>query len=103
VAWGKSAGATQPGQRTPVYPLDVVVQADDRPGLLRDVSEVFAANKMNVTGVNTQSTNSQNSGRNNGQSTAFMTFTVEATDTSRLAPVLAQINSVAGVRNARRR
>jgi GTP pyrophosphokinase len=103
VAWGKSAGAAQPGQRTPVYPLDVVVQADDRPGLLRDVSEVFAANKMNVTGVNTQSTNSQNNGRNNGQSTAFMTFTVEATDTSRLAPVLAQINAVAGVRNARRR
>jgi GTP pyrophosphokinase len=99
VAWGKGASAAQSGQRPAVYPLDVVVQADDRAGLLRDVSEVFAANKMNVTGVNTQS----KTARNNDLSTAYMTFTVEASDTSRLAPVLAQINSVAGVRNARRR
>ncbi len=99
VAWGKHGSAAQAGQRTPVYPLDVVVQAADRPGLLRDVSEVFAANKMNVTGVKTLSSK----GRYKEASHAFMTFTVEATDTSRLSPVLAQINSVAGVQNARRR
>jgi GTP pyrophosphokinase len=77
----------------------VVVEADDRPGLLRDVSEVFAKDKMNVTGVNTQSSPT----RHKDRSTAWMTFTVEASDTNRLAPVLAQINQIAGVRHARRR
>jgi GTP pyrophosphokinase len=107
VAWGQPGRATQPGQpgqRTPVYPLDVLVEADDRPGLLRDVSEVFAKDKMNVTGVNTLSKDGRlkTSKASDGR-TAWMTFTVEATDTSRLAPVLAQINRVAGVRHARRR
>jgi GTP pyrophosphokinase len=30
------------------------VEAADRQGLLRDISEVFAKEKMNVTGVQTQ-------------------------------------------------
>ncbi|MDE2082017.1 MAG: bifunctional (p)ppGpp synthetase/guanosine-3',5'-bis(diphosphate) 3'-pyrophosphohydrolase [Burkholderiales bacterium] len=90
VAWGPPAA-----DRPAVYPLDVVVEAGDRPGLLRDISEVFAKERMNVTGVHTQSA------RDRG--TAWMTFTVEAADAARLAPVLAQIGRVAGVRQARRR
>jgi GTP pyrophosphokinase len=82
-----------------VYPLDVVVEAADRPGLLRDISEVFAKDKMNVTGVNTLSTKP----RAGQGSTASMTFTVELADTARLAPVLAQIGRVPGVRHARRK
>ena len=90
VAWGA------PGrERAAVYPLDVAVEADDRPGLLRDISEVFVKDRMNVTGVHTQSTKDG--------STAWMTFTVEAADVTRLALVLAQIGRVPGVRHARRR
>ena len=48
VAWGGARAATG---RAAVYPVDVVVEADDRPGLLRDISEVFAKESMNVTGV----------------------------------------------------
>ena len=90
VEWGRASG-----DKASVYPLDVLVEADDRPGLLRDVSEVFAKDKMNVTGVNTQSAKDR--------STAWMTFTVEAIDVTRLALVLAQIGRVAGVRHARRK
>jgi GTP pyrophosphokinase len=90
VAWGRPGG-----DKPAVYPLDVVIEADDRGGLLRDISEVFAKEKVNVTGVHTQSAKDG--------STAWMTFTVEVTDTARLGPVLAQIHRVAGVRHARRK
>ncbi len=46
VAWG-----TPRSDRAPLYPVDVVVEASDRQGLLRDISELFAKEKMNVTGV----------------------------------------------------
>ena len=90
VAWGRPAR-----DKAAVYSLDVVLEAADRPGLLRDVSDVFAKDKMNVTGVHTQSAKDR--------STARMTFTVEVADASRLAPVLAQIGHVAGVRHVRRK
>ena len=90
VEWGRPGG-----DRASVYPLDVVVEASDRQGLLRDISEVFAKDKMNVIGVNTQSAKDRG--------TAWMTFTVEVSDVGRLALVLAQIMRVAGVRHARRR
>jgi len=75
--------------------VDVLVEAADRSGLLRDVSEVFAKERINVTGVNSQSTKDR--------STAWMTFTVEVVDAARLAAVLAQVARVPGVRHARRK
>ncbi len=90
VAWG-----TPGSDRPAVYPLDVAIEADDRSGLLRDISEIFAKDKMNVTGVHTQSTKDR--------STAWMTFTVEVGDVARLGQVLAQIARVPGVRHARRK
>jgi GTP pyrophosphokinase len=90
VQWGQvdaDAGA--------VYPLDVILEANDRSGLLRDVSEVFAKEKINVIGVHTQSAKDR--------STAWMTFTIEVADAARLPPVLAQVARVPGVRHARRK
>jgi GTP pyrophosphokinase len=57
LARARDRGGLGPAGRRPgrVYPLDVVVEAADRQGLLRDISEVFAKEKINVTGVNTQS------------------------------------------------
>jgi GTP pyrophosphokinase len=89
VQWGRDSEA--------VYPLDVIIEAGDRQGLLRDITEVFAKEKMNVTGVNTQSVKDSRGG------TAWMTYTIEAADAARLAPVLQQIARVPGVRNAHRR
>jgi GTP pyrophosphokinase len=101
VAWGSGAGR----DKTPLYPLDVVVEAQDRPGLLRDVSEVFAKEKMNVTAVANPSSKARHKDRSRDSSTGtgWLTFTVETSDAARLAPVLAQINRVPGVRHARRR
>ncbi len=42
------------GRGLSVYPVDLAVESNDRQGLLRDISEVFAREKMNVTGVKTR-------------------------------------------------
>ena len=76
-----------------VYPVDVSVEAADRQGLLRDISDVFAREKTNVIGVQTQSV----------KGTAWMTFTVEVADSGRLSKVLGIVATVSGVRSARRR
>ena len=88
VEWGSPR--TEAGA---VYPVDVAVEAADRQGLLRDISEVFTKERMNVTGVQTQSV----------KGTAWMTFTVEIADSARLARVLGVVAEVTGVRSARRR
>jgi len=88
VRWGENKGAD-----ASVYPVDVAVEAFDRQGLLRDISEVFAKEKMNVIGVQTQSV----------KGTAWMTFTVEIGDAVSLNKVLGSVRGVKGVRAARRR
>ncbi|MGE0675202.1 MAG: bifunctional (p)ppGpp synthetase/guanosine-3',5'-bis(diphosphate) 3'-pyrophosphohydrolase [Methylibium sp.] len=88
VAWGRPRG-----DAPAVYPVDVAVEAADRQGLLRDISELFAKEKMNVVGVHTQSL----------KGTAWMTFTVEISDSARLQAVLGSVCQVSGVRSARRR
>jgi GTP pyrophosphokinase len=85
VDWGGAAGAA--------YPVDILVVAQDRQGLLRDVSEVFAREKLNVVGVNSQSLRGD----------AHMLFTVEVGDTGAVRRALAQIGEVAGVLTTRRR
>jgi GTP pyrophosphokinase len=92
VEWG-----TPRAEKAVAYPVDVLVESADRPGLLRDISEVFAKEKMNVTGVRTQSVKDAHGG------TAWMTFTVEVADTSRLGAVLGAVGRVRGVRAARRK
>ena len=81
------------GPEAAFYPVDVSVEARDRQGLLRDISEVFAREKINVIGVQTQSV----------KGVAWMTFTVEVSDATRLNRVLACMTDVDGVRLARRR
>ena len=92
VAWGAPRG-----DRPALYPVDVMVEAADRQGLLRDISELFAKEKMNVTGVKTQSV------KDSGGGTAWMTFTIEVADSARLAHVLGLAGRIAGVRSVRRK
>jgi GTP pyrophosphokinase len=88
VEWGE-----QKADAGSVYAVDVAVEAADRQGLLRDISDVFAREKMNVIGVQTQSV----------KGTAWMTFTIEIADAARLMQVLNTVAAVSGVRSARRR
>ncbi len=90
---GGAQGSGQGGHPAALYPVDVAVEAADRQGLLRDISEVFAREKTNVIGVQTQSV----------KGTAWMTFTVEVSDSGRLNKVLSIVAAVQGVRSARRR
>ncbi len=92
VAWG-APRADRPG----AYPVDVIVEATERPGLLRDLSEVLAKEKMNVAAVTTHTVRDTRGG------TARLTFTVEIADATRLPAVLALLGRVNGVRSARRR
>ena len=55
------------GQSEGVFAVDIVVDANDRQGLLRDISEVLTREKINVIAVNTQSK----------QGKAHMKFTAE--------------------------
>ena len=80
------------GQPVGVFPVDIVVDAHDRQGLLRDISDVFAREKMNVIGVNTMSK----------QGTAHMSFTVEIDNARQLYRTLTLLHEVKGVVGARR-
>jgi GTP pyrophosphokinase len=91
VAWDQSRAEGA------VYAVDVAIEADDRQGLLRDVSEVFAKEKVNVIGVRSESVKGPRQG------TAFMTFTIEVPSSARLAGVLGLAAKVNGVRTARRK
>ncbi len=93
VEWGRPKASATPAGGAAVYPVDVAVEASDRQGLLRDISDVFAREKTNVIGVQTQSV----------KGTAWMTFTVEVSDSGRLGKVLGIVSTVPGVRSARRR
>ncbi len=83
--WGRTAVDT-------VYPVDIFILASDRQGLLRDISEIFSREKINVIGVNTQS----------AKGYARMTFTAEIGATAQLQKALLAIAEVSGVQEARR-
>jgi GTP pyrophosphokinase len=85
VEWGTAGIET-------VYPVDLFILAQDRQGLLRDISEVFSREKINVIGVNTQSAKGQ----------ARMVFTAEIGSTAQAQKALAAIMEVSGVMEARR-
>lgn len=85
VTWGLRADA--------VYPVELMVMAQDRPGLLRDVSEVFAREKMNVIGVNSSSAKGE----------ARMLFTAEIHGAPDLGRVVSAVREVKDVFSVRRR
>ena len=70
----------------------IVVDANDRQGLLRDVSEVLTREKINVIAVSTQSK----------QGEAHMRFTAEIGNVSQLKHTLLLLHEVEGVVGARR-
>jgi GTP pyrophosphokinase len=78
--WGK-------GREGEFYPVDVVVTASDRRGLLRDIGEALAHEKINVTGTRSQSRDDL----------ATMRFTFEVANLAHLRRALATIRDVRGV------
>ncbi len=70
-----------------VFAVDVEIRAQDRSGLLRDVSDTLARHKLNVTAVQTQSRDLE----------ASMRFTLEVRQVGDLPRVLASLAEVKGV------
>lgn len=69
------------------YPVDIIIRAYDRPGLLRDVSQVLLNEKINVLAVNTRSNKEDN--------TALMSLTIEIPGLDALGRLLEQNLAVA--------
>ncbi len=83
--WGEAEGAT--------FPVGIEIDAVDRTGLLRDISEVLSRERINVTATNSMSSDLA----------ARMRFTLEVGHLDQLQRVLALIREVRGVVRAVRR
>ncbi len=70
-----------------IFAIDIEVRAQDRNGLLRDVSDCLARHKVNVTAVHTQTRGLE----------ASMRFTLEVRQVNELPRVLASLAEVKGV------
>ncbi|MEO9136226.1 MAG: bifunctional (p)ppGpp synthetase/guanosine-3',5'-bis(diphosphate) 3'-pyrophosphohydrolase [Casimicrobiaceae bacterium] len=79
--------------REQLFPVDIVVEASDRQGLLRDISELLSREKINVTAVNTQTLKHQ----------ARMAFTLEVESIVQLKRALQLARDIPGVFSAARR
>ncbi|MDJ0879356.1 MAG: GTP diphosphokinase [Halieaceae bacterium] len=86
VSWGSS-------DRRGSYEVDIGIEAYDRPGLLRDITELLAAARINVLSINT-STSSQH--------IATMRLRVEVPDLGFLGKLLNRISGLNNVMSARR-
>lgn len=76
-----------------VFSVDIEVEAMDRQGLLRDISDVLSREKLNVTAVNTLTKKGK----------AFMRFTMEVSGVTQIQRAIQLIREVGEVINARRR
>ncbi|MCY1211962.1 GTP pyrophosphokinase [compost metagenome] len=86
VSWGPAPVQT--------YPVDIIIRAYDRSGLLRDVSQVLLNERINVLAVNTRSNKEDN--------TAAMMLTIEIPGLDALGRLLARISQLPNVIEARR-
>ncbi|MBT8116883.1 MAG: ACT domain-containing protein, partial [Gammaproteobacteria bacterium] len=77
------------------YLVDILVEAYDRAGLLRDITSLLASEKINLTGANTRS--------DAQEGIAYMNLTLEIADISQLSRVLTRIGQLQNVISARRK
>lgn len=86
VSWGEEAGDT--------YPVDILISAYDRQGLLRDITNILANDKINLIAANTLSDNKGHQAR--------MKLTIEIADLQKLSQVLARLSQLPNVIDVRR-
>jgi GTP pyrophosphokinase len=79
--------------KSALYQVDITVQAMDRQGLLRDISEVLSREKLNVIAVNTLTK----------KGTAYMRFTMEVGGIKQVQRAITLIREVPGVIDAQRK
>jgi GTP pyrophosphokinase len=79
--------------RDEVFPVDVLLEATDRQGLLRDVTEILSRERINVTAAKTLTRNME----------VRMAFTLEVKGLDQLTRALSILREVPGVLAAARR
>lgn len=87
VDWGEAP--------TQTYAVDVIIEAFDRSGLLRDVTGVLDSARINVTAMQTLS--------DRGQNTVSMIVTIDIRDFTHLSYILARLNQLPNIASARRK
>ncbi len=86
VSWGREASHA--------YPVELIIEAYDRTGLLRDIMTVLASDGVNVLTANTQSDQSEHLAR--------IRLTVEMDGLKRLSRVLSHIERIPNIVECRR-
>lgn len=87
VDWGEAPQQT--------YTVEVIIEAIDRSGLLRDVTAILDAAHINVTAMQTLS--------DKGQHTVDMVITIEIRDFAHLSHILSRFNQLPNIASARRK
>ncbi|MTI15170.1 GTP diphosphokinase [Sansalvadorimonas verongulae] len=86
VSWGQKQEST--------YPVRIVIDAYDRPGLLRDITVVIANEKVNVRDMRTNT--------NLADNMAKMSFVLDISSLETLGKVLAKLNQLPNILDAHR-
>lgn len=87
VNWGNSSSSG--------YSLELMISANDRTGLVRDISSIIANDKVNMLGINTNT--------DEISEIAHIGLTVEVADQEVLARLLSKLSNVEGVFDVKRR
>ena len=81
-------------QTETAYPVDILIHANDRKGLLRDLSSILTDEEVDVIGVNTSS--------DKHMDTATMQFTVEVSNIGQLNGLLKKVEQLPDVLEVKR-
>jgi GTP pyrophosphokinase len=82
------------GDEQATYPVELAIHAHDRQGLLRDITQLFATERINVLALNTLSDVANN--------TATMRLTIEITGLDALSGLLSKLNGLRNIISASR-
>lgn len=86
ISWGEKVSTH--------YPIDVNIQAHDRPGLLRDITTLIANEKLSVTAINSSS--------HLGENKAFISLTVEIPSLAVLSKLFDRIKHIPNIIDIKR-
>ncbi len=71
------------------YPVDILIRAYDRQGLLRDISELMANEQINITGIQSRS--------DTGNNIADITLSMRVSGLDKLSRILSRLSQMANV------
>jgi len=83
------------GKKEQAYPVDLIIDADDRSGLVRDITSVIANENVPLFGLNSRA--------DKIKSRAYINLTIEINSLDLLKKVLTQLRQINGVMTVERR